>query len=82
MRSIKRSKVIDKLIKETPLEVRLKVDNEMAFITLLSELGLRDDKMWTKDEDEMLSKLIDFAKKHTQYQLETIKKWEDDGKPE
>ena len=65
MRSIKRSKVIDKLIKETPLEVRLKVDNEMAFITLLSELGLRDDKMWTKDEDEMLSKLIDFAKKHT-----------------
>jgi len=82
MRSIKRSKVIDKLIKETPLEVRLKVDNEMAFITLLSELGLREDSMWTEDEEEMLSKLIDFAEKHTQYQLQTIKKWQDDGEPE
>jgi hypothetical protein len=77
-----RSPFISKLMKDTPLKTRFKVDNEMAFITLLSELGLREDSMWTEDEEEMLSKLIDFAEKHAQYQLQTIKKWQDDGEPE
>ncbi len=69
-----RSKII-------PLEIRLKVANEMAFISLLSTLGFRENKMWTDDEDELLSKLIEAAKKHTNDQLKCIKKWKEDGEP-
>jgi hypothetical protein len=77
-----RSKVLEKILKETPLEVRLNTSNEMAFIVILTELGFRDGNMWSEADDELLKKLCEFAKKHTKYQLERIKEWEDDGRPE
>lgn len=77
-----RSKILEQILKEIPLEIRLQTSNEMAFIELLSELGFRENKMWSDDEDEMLQKLINFAKKHTEHQLERIKDWEKDGRPE
>lgn len=46
---------------ETSLENNIKIVCEMAFITLLSDLGYREDKGWTDDEDELLSSLIDSA---------------------
>ncbi len=70
-----------RILRKTPLETRLYVSNEMAFITLLSELGFRENKSWASDEDEVLQKLCDFAKKHTKHQLEQISSWEKDGKP-
>lgn len=36
----------------------LKVSTEMAFISLISELGYRENKMWT--EDERLITIIGF----------------------
>ena len=77
-----RSKILEKILKEIPLEVRLKTSNEMAFIELLAELGFIENKMWSDDEDIMLQKLCDFAKKHTEHQLARIKEWEEDGRPE
>ncbi len=70
------------ILKQTPLQIRLKVSNQMAFISLLTELGFREDKMWTDDENELLSKLCEAANQHTEHQLETIKEWEKDGRPD
>ena len=53
----------------------------MAFITLLSEVGFRENKVWSDEEDELLTKLCDLALKHTKHQLEQIKEWEKDGRP-
>ena len=68
-------------MKKTPLESRLKVSNQMAFIDLIVALGYRENKMWTDEEDELLQKLCDLAKKHTDAQLKQIIQWEKDGRP-
>lgn len=44
----------------------------MDFISLLTELGYREDKMWGDDEDETLSKLFKLAQEHTQSILKLI----------
>lgn len=78
-----RSKLVEKLLKETPLEIRLKVSNEMAFIMLITELGYRENKMWDENnekDNEILNKLLRFAKKHTEDQMKTIEEWKKDFK--
>lgn len=70
---------IEKILKETPLKVRLQVSNEMMFISLLSKLGFRENKMWEESENEMLSKICKLAEEHTEHQLKQIRKWQDDG---
>jgi hypothetical protein len=49
----------------TPLDVRLNVINQIAFINLITELGYREDKYWTPEEDEILDKLCKLSYKHT-----------------
>ena len=73
--------MIDKLLKEISLEVRLKVDNEMNLIDFLTETGFRKNEMWKPEERELLMKLAEFAKKMTNSQLNIIEQWEKDGKP-
>lgn len=67
------SEILKKLMDEIPLETKIKVSNEMAFINLIVELGYREDKMWTDDEDKLLNKLCKLAEKHTKSILEDIK---------
>jgi hypothetical protein len=76
-----RSPLIKKILKETPLETRLKVSNEMAFIMLITELGFRENKMWNENdpkEMELLGKLCKFAEEHTKNQMKTIEEWKKD----
>lgn len=72
------NKTINKILKETSLETRLKVLNQMAFISLLSELGYRKNEKWKDSEDDLLQKLCSFANKHTKEQLKEIEQWEKD----
>lgn len=44
-----------------PLETILQVTIEAAFINLIIELGYREDKEWTSDENLQMFKLIDLA---------------------
>ena len=69
---------LDKMIKDTPLKTRLKVSNEMAFISLLTELGYRENKAWLESENEILSKLCKAALTHTEHQLEQIEEFKKD----
>lgn len=75
------SDLIKELSKQTPLDIRLNVLNEMMFIYLITEMGFREDKMWSEEENDQLSKLCDLARKLTETQLAEIKKWEEDGRP-
>lgn len=68
-----KSETLERISKKTKLSIKLKVLNEMAFIDLLSVLGYREEKAWTPEEDEILLKLINHAKKHTDRQLKEIK---------
>lgn len=77
-----RSKVLEDILKKTNLETRLKVTNEMIFISLLSDLGYRKDMAWSDADQYILNKLLKIAKSHTENQLLQIKEWEDDGRPE
>lgn len=70
-----------KTLKEVPLDIRLNVINEFAFIDLITELGYREEKAWTDEENETLSRLMNLAKKLTLRTLQEIAKWEQDGKP-
>ncbi len=73
--------IVGDLLKDMSLKSRLKVDFEMTFITLLSELGYREDKMWTEDEDEILSKLVGLAEEAAESTIKTFQRWEEDGRP-
>lgn len=76
-----RSKIIEKILKETPLKTRLKVSNEMAFIHLITELGYREDKAWDENDEEdnrILLKLTALANEHTNNQMKTIDRWKRD----
>lgn len=76
-----RSKVIEGILKKTPLKTRLKVSTEMAFINLISELGYRENKMWTDDENETLNKLCALAMDLVNDHIEDFEQWQKDGKP-
>lgn len=65
----------------TPLDIRIRVSNQMAFINLITELGYREDKIWTPDEHELLNKLMNLAEKHTQDILQEIKEYNEEHSP-
>lgn len=69
------------ILKNNSLETRLKISNEMMFVELITQLGFRESKPWTKEEDEMLGKLCQLADLHTKRQLESIEQWKLDGEP-
>lgn len=73
---------IDKLLKETPLSTRLNVLNETTFITLITKLGYRDEKMWSEDENDKLNIIREIARTLTTDTLTEIKEWVDDGSPQ
>jgi len=71
---MKKNSILDRLRDRTKLETHFKVSNEMAFINLITELGYREEKMWTDEEDEILQKLCDLAQDHTDNLLRQVEK--------
>ena len=78
---VMRSKIIEDILKKTPIKTRIKVDIQSAFINLITELGYRESKYWTEDEEPILQKLTELANQTTDYIMESIDDWERDGKP-
>ncbi len=73
---------IREICKRISLANRIKVLSEMDFISLLTELGYREEKSWGPEEDEILRKLCELAQKHTEEIFKTIDEWKQDGSPE
>lgn len=74
-------KLLKKIIKEIPLETRIRTTNEIAFINLIVELGYRESKVWTDEEDELFNKICKLADEHTNNILQDIEEWKSDGQP-
>lgn len=74
---------ISRILKETPLAVRLEVSNQMMFLQLLKDFGcpISQDEPASENQ-EKLNQLFKLSKEHMEYQLQQIKKWEEDGRPE
>lgn len=77
-----KSPIIEEILKKISLETRLRVSTEMAMIDLLTEMGYRENRAWTEEEDEKLHILVQAAERLTKWHLKEIKQWEEDGKPE
>ncbi len=64
--------VVKRLREKTSLRIKIKVATEMAFLTLPADLGLREDKAWTSEDDELFDKIISLAHKHSDYIMKLI----------
>lgn len=73
-----KSKILGEILSEIPLETKIKVSTEIAFIDLIHELGFREEKPWSDEDNEMLNKILEFAEKHAKHIIEIIK--EDENK--
>ena len=78
------SNTISELLKETSLEIRIKMSCWFMINNLIHESGAREEAVWdeTNPKDiEMMKLLDDKTKELTERILRNIKEWEEDGKP-
>jgi hypothetical protein len=79
------SESITNLLKETPLQSRIKTSCWFALNNMIHESGAREEAVWdeTNPKDvEMMKLLDDKTKELTEVIMNNIKEWEEDGKPE
>jgi len=73
---------VKKMVRDMPLEIRLKVENEMLIQFYLVEIGHIPGGFWSDDKEKMYGKSFrEFAEKVTKAQLSVFKQWEKDGRP-
>jgi hypothetical protein len=78
------SNTISELLKETSLEIRIKMSCWFMINNVIHESGAREESAWdeTNPKDiEMMRLLDDKTKELTETILKNIKEWEEDGKP-
>jgi hypothetical protein len=78
------SNTIVELIKETPLESRVRISCWFALNNMIHDSGARKESVWdeTNPIDVKLMELLeDKTEDLTKKIMENIKEWEEDGKP-
>ena len=76
---------ITELLKETPLESRIRISCWFALNDMIHDSGARKESMWdeTNPKDiEMMELLENKTEELTKKIMEDIIEWEEDGKPE
>ncbi len=84
-RKVSLSDRIGELLKETPLEARIRISCWFMLNDMIHSSGAREETAWdeTNPKDiEMMKLLDDKTKELTETILRNIKEWETDGKPE
>jgi len=69
-----KSEIVNRIRMKIGLKTKLKISNQMAFISLITDMGYREDKMWSDEDEHILHKICKLADQHTQNQLELIEK--------
>jgi len=77
-----RSKAMEKIMKEIPLETRIRVSTEAAFVVFANDAGCRKNKdsYITEEDDELYGIIFEYADIYAQGVMEDIKEWLDDTK--
>jgi len=70
---MEKENIISQYYENIPLKTRIQVANEISFINIIHELGYREDKVWTKDDEDILNKILELAAKHTENILKEIR---------
>ena len=76
---------INDLLKQTPLEARVKISCWFVLNDMIHDSGAREEAVWdeTNPKDVEMMKLLDNKTKElTEAIMNNIKEWEEDGKPE
>lgn len=84
VRKVSLSNKINELLKETPLESRIRISCWFVLNNMIHESGAREESVWdeTKPKDIELMKLLDSKTTElTEKIIRDIKEWEEDGKP-
>ncbi len=79
-----RSAKVEQILKETPLEIRIKVSCWFALNDIIHESGAREEKMWDEsnpDDARMMKILNDATKELTEKIMNNINTWKSDGSP-
>ena len=83
-KSLLSDKITD-LLKQTPLQSRIKMSCWFVLNDMIHDSGAREEAVWdeTNPKDVEMMKLLDNKTKElTEQIMEDIKEWEEDGKPE
>ena len=76
------SPLIEKLLKETSLECRVRTTNHMLILSYLVDIGHIPDGPWTDEKYEKYGESIEtFVRELTKAQMDEFEQWEKDGKP-
>jgi hypothetical protein len=76
------SPLIEKLLKESSLECRLRTTNHMLILSYLIDSGYIPDGPWTDEKDEKYGESIEgFVRELTDQQIKEFEQWEKDGRP-
>ena len=67
-----KSKIAEDILNNILLETKIKISTEFAFINLIHELGFREEKYWSDGDVEILNKILELAKKHSENIIEII----------
>ena len=70
--SKKLDNTMERIRADTAFKTDLKVKNEMFCLSILTDLGIRKDKGWGPDEDELLEKLLKLAHKQTGFIMKSM----------
>lgn len=74
--------LISKMMKRIPLEIRMKVTNEMMIQSYLIDAGYIPDGFWNDEKEKKYGKSFrKFAKELTEAQIKKFEEWEKDGRP-
>ena len=71
-----------KILKEATLKQRLDVLNDMMLQSALVDMKYIPDGFWSDEKEKLYGSFRKFAKDFTKAQLNLIKQWEKDGRPE
>jgi hypothetical protein len=70
-----RKDVFYETIKETPLRIAIEVCSQIFCLSILTNLGLRENKSWGEDENELYWKLMDLSIKQSARIIEQLKEY-------
>ncbi len=75
-----KNKVIEKIMKEIPLETRIRVSTEAMFIMFANDAGCRENKdsYVTDEDDELYGMIFEYANRYAKDVMEDIKEWLED----
>ena len=67
-----KNELIERLMNEVTVDIRIEILCQFAFINLITDMGYRENKYWTAEEDAKFKILMESAEKLSKDIMEEI----------